>query len=234
MSDLKSLEKRISDVEEGLEARGCIVLLSLIIAVGSAAWAYKQNSANNSSMSSTQANTGEKLNQIAYASYELGIYLIHQKAYEVAISEFDLAIKLVPRNSSAFMARGIAHHEQGDYDKALKDHNQAISLGGHAYAYNNRGNTYRKMGESELALEDFNKSISIDSENARVYYNLACYYSSENQVEALYNLGKALDLDGSLADRALNDPDFHKVRNLSEFRALLSDYGRRRTDQMPH
>ncbi len=50
--------------------------------------------------------------------------------YDKAISDFDEAIRLDPKNAWAFAFRGMAWAAKGDSDKAKKDDDEARRLGG--------------------------------------------------------------------------------------------------------
>ena len=44
------------------------------------------------------------------------------------IHELDEAIRLNPENATAYLNRGDAYNETGDYDKAIADYDEAIQL----------------------------------------------------------------------------------------------------------
>ncbi len=59
--------------------------------------------------------------------------------------------------------RGAAYAELGDYDKAMKDFNESISLDPkNAFAYAGRGGVFAKIGRLDKALDDFQTSIRLD------------------------------------------------------------------------
>src|SRR5262245_37976109 len=48
--------------------------------------------------------------------------------YDRAIADHNEAIRLDPKNASAYSYRGLAYDEKGEYDRAIADHNEAIRL----------------------------------------------------------------------------------------------------------
>jgi Flp pilus assembly protein TadD len=45
-----------------------------------------------------------------------------------AVSDYNRAIEIDPKNEMAYGDRGLAKSDQGDFDGALIDYNQALSL----------------------------------------------------------------------------------------------------------
>ncbi len=59
--------------------------------------------------------------------------------------------------------RGLGFYEEGAYDKAILEFNQAIELDpNYADAYNWRGNMYFFKGEYDQSTADYNKAIELD------------------------------------------------------------------------
>jgi len=92
-------------------------------------------------------------------------------------------------SDKTFNKQGIDHARSGEYQQAIEDFNQTISLdSNNAKAYYNRGLVYAHLGKSQQALEDFNQTISLDPNNTEAYFSRGHVY---------YDLGKK--------DRACND-----------------------------
>ena len=51
-----------------------------------------------------------------------------KKEYDIAIIDYDEAIRLEPKLALAYHNRGIAWLAKGQYDRAIKDFDQAIRL----------------------------------------------------------------------------------------------------------
>eukprot|EP00644_Phytophthora_capsici_P010541 jgi/Phyca11/116364/e_gw1.30.564.1 len=107
------------------------------------------------------------------------------------IEDLQIAIKLDPRNASAFSALALAHFERGDFERAADGFTRAIELNaGNASYYSYRGLCYYRQGHECLA--DFNKCIQLDGRDPQAYFyrgsvRLAlAYMSSSEQLEAAF------------------------------------------------
>jgi tetratricopeptide (TPR) repeat protein len=137
---------------------------------------------------------------------------------------FSEAIRLKPDFAEAYNNRGIARHEKGDLDGALKDCAEAIRLKPNfAEAYNTRGRARHIKGDLDGALKDYNEAIRLKPDYAEAYIN-----------RGIARHGKG-DLDGAVQDytEAIRlKPDFAEVynnRGLARFKkgdldGALKDY----------
>ena len=89
-------------------------------------------------------------------------------------NSFD-ADELCTKNlASAYNNRGSSYAEQKQYERSIKDYNQAIEIRpDYAEAYNNRGNSYADLEQYERAIKDFDKAIEIEPKNGDAYHNRA-------------------------------------------------------------
>jgi tetratricopeptide (TPR) repeat protein len=66
--------------------------------------------------------------------------------------------------------RGRAWHDKGEFDKAIRDYDEAIRcVPTFAIANNNRGMAWQKKGELDKAITDYNEALRIDPKLARVF-----------------------------------------------------------------
>src|SRR5262249_24783876 len=74
--------------------------------------------------------------------------------------------------SRAFFNRGRAFADQGEFDRAIADLDQAIRIDpNYADAYNNRDIAYNGKGNPERAVRDFDRAIEIDPNYAIAIFN---------------------------------------------------------------
>jgi tetratricopeptide (TPR) repeat protein len=67
----------------------------------------------------------------------------------------------------AYLARGIAYFDLGDYQRAIEDYDEAIRLDPQdAVAYYNRGNAYFLQDQHQRAIEYFDHAIRLDPQYA--------------------------------------------------------------------
>ena len=72
----------------------------------------------------------------------------------------------------AYHNRGLAWDNKGEYDKAIADYNQALTINpNYAYAYVNRGDAWNEKGEYDKAIADYNEAIRLDPNFASAYCN---------------------------------------------------------------
>ena len=76
-----------------------------------------------------------------------------------------------------FNESGMAHFDNGEYQRAIEDFNSAIAQDpDYSSAYNNRGNAYYKLTNYQRAIEDYDRAIAIDPGKAKAYLGRANSY----------------------------------------------------------
>jgi tetratricopeptide (TPR) repeat protein len=84
----------------------------------------------------------------------------------------------------AYNNRGNAYMAKGEYDRAVQDYDQSITLNpNYARAFNNRGVAYQKKGEYDRAIKDFDESIKLDPNYANAFANRAQTYLHKSEYE---------------------------------------------------
>ncbi|ACK69390.1 Tetratricopeptide TPR_2 repeat protein [Gloeothece citriformis PCC 7424] len=79
-----------------------------------------------------------------------------------------------PDDAYAYLQRGAIYAANEDYQKAIQDYNQSLTLdSNNAQAYNYRGTAYYWLENYQQALEDFNQALSLKPDVALLYYNRA-------------------------------------------------------------
>jgi tetratricopeptide (TPR) repeat protein len=82
--------------------------------------------------------------------------------YDIAIADFNDALKSGPPSGAIFHNRGNAFRSKGEYARAIADYDQAIRLSpNEAYAYKNRGASKAALGDLDSALADINQAIRL-------------------------------------------------------------------------
>jgi TonB family protein len=93
--------------------------------------------------------------------------------YDLAVNDYNEAIKLNPKEVSLFINRGRAHQNKKNYDLAIADYNTAIELNpNEATAYYNRGDSHEKKGDAQQAMSDYQKVLELDANNESAKINL--------------------------------------------------------------
>jgi tetratricopeptide (TPR) repeat protein len=95
--------------------------------------------------------------------------------------------------------RGLQWERKQDYDKAIKDHDEAIRLDpNYAAGFMHRGNTYARRGDFDRALADHSEGIRLTPKDADAFYNRGYTYSRKGDHErAIVDYSTGLELDAS-------------------------------------
>lgn len=104
------------------------------------------------------------------ALYNRGNAYVTKGSYDLAIADFDEALKLDPKNASTLNNRGNARNDKGDAEAAMADFDAAIKTNArYAAAYFNRGNALAAKGETARALKDYDFAIKFNKRNVNAY-----------------------------------------------------------------
>jgi tetratricopeptide (TPR) repeat protein len=153
--------------------------------------------------------------------------------YQGALADYNQAIALDPKYSSAYVVRGFLKNAiLNDVQGSLADFDQAIALDPkNSLAYASRGNLKNeKLNDMRGALADLNQAIALDPKNSLAYtvravlkyqhlndaqgslkdFNQAIIFNPGN-LDSYYNRG---DLHYSLGNKAAAIEDFRQVVKL--------------------
>jgi DNA-binding helix-hairpin-helix protein with protein kinase domain len=150
----------------------------------------------------------------------------NQGKYDLAIFEFNQAIRLNPKFAYAYNNRGIVHSDQGKYDLAIADYGKAIQLNPkYAEAYNNRGNVYYNQGKYDLALADYNQAIQLNPKDANAYYNRGLNYKENRNIEkAISDFEKAANLYKQQKNQKSHQKCLDQLKRLTKSKPLSTIY----------
>lgn len=126
-----------------------------------------------------------------------GIAYGHKKLHELAILDFDEALKLSPRDRLALGYRGRALFQMGQYDRAMADYNEVIRLYPRSdRAYNERGLVFSRTGNQDAALSDYESAIRINPRNVFAHNNRGLVLAKRGQLDdAIAEYTEALRID---------------------------------------
>jgi tetratricopeptide (TPR) repeat protein len=119
-----------------------------------------------------------------------GDELVDQGRYAEAITYYDLALALEPRNAVALCGKGTALNELGKYSDALDVLNQAIDISpAYARAWYEKGNALNGLGQYEDAITAYDEALRIKPE-----YGYLAYYGKANALSGLKEYPEAIPL----------------------------------------
>ena len=117
-------------------------------------------------------------NRFLVSSYlNRGVVYSELNSHQSAITNFDTALKIDPKNAQAYYYRADEYFKLGNHQQAIADYDQALSLNpDYAAVYLDRGVVQYQLGNTEQALEDFAQSADLfanqgDTQNQQVAQN---------------------------------------------------------------
>ncbi|MCD4780045.1 MAG: tetratricopeptide repeat protein [Candidatus Omnitrophica bacterium] len=154
----------------------------------------------------------------------LGTALMHKKAYDAALLNYETALEICPGSFKAYNNIGMIHFSRKNYPLALSHYRQSININpSFDKAYLNRGNVYVRMDEYNFALENFDKAIELNPDSANAYSNRGNVYKDIRRYElALKDLNKAIELN-PLLSQAYNNRGIVWAQK-GTFNDALSDF----------
>jgi tetratricopeptide (TPR) repeat protein len=144
----------------------------------------------------------DKNGLVAIICYNRGTIYSKSGKLTEAISDFNKAIELNPKDAVAYNNRGNAYGKSGKLTEAILDFNKAIELNPkYDEAHNNRGNAYSDSGKLTEAISDYNKAIELNPKDAEAYGNRGLANAKLGKKEdAKTDLRKAMQLNPSLKE----------------------------------
>lgn len=141
----------------------------------------------------------ESGNMLATAFNLRGNAYYAKKELDLAIADYDQAIRLNPNDAVFYSNRGGALLGKNQPDRAIADLDQAIRLNGkNARPYLERGHAYRSKGLLERAIADYAQAILLNPNDPNAYnYRGNAYYSRKEFDLAIADFGKSLALNAS-------------------------------------
>jgi tetratricopeptide (TPR) repeat protein len=125
--------------------------------------------------------------------------------YDEAIDLCDKALetKLSPSvMSNAYMTRGNGYAGKGDWDRALRDYDEAVRIQPYNYdALVNRGNAYTHKKEPANSTNDYNEAIRLNPKSFQAYCNRGMnYFAAGDPDRALADLTECVRLNPKFAE----------------------------------
>ncbi len=132
---------------------------------------------------------------------------LDRKQYDLAIKDFDSAVKFLPRHYQAHYNKGLAMQEQGKYPEAIESYDNALKYKPDYYqALHNKSFVYLKMKKYDLAIESCSKGLALNPKSSGMYANCAKSKMFLGQYDtAMKDALKAKELGYSSADAIIHD-----------------------------
>jgi tetratricopeptide (TPR) repeat protein len=157
--------------------------------------------------------------------FNKGIALHELGHHEDAIIAYDLVFAIKPDDHEALNNKGNALGSLGCHEDAIVCYDLALDIEPDSHkVLNSRGISLSYLKRYQKAIASYDLAISIQPTDPSAYYNKACCYGLQGDVEqVLIWLQKAIDLaPEKCRERASTDSDFDAVRDDPRFQALLA------------
>lgn len=116
----------------------------------------------------------------AEALVHRGTVLLAEGRADLAMSDFEAAIVLNPRDPVAYAYRGEVHKASGQLEKARAEYDLAISLDrASADLFVNRGEIHHQLGARDKARADFETALKIEPDHYVARKNLKALSKSK-------------------------------------------------------
>ena len=157
------------------------------------------------------------------------VKLYRNKKWGASIAKWDEIILLLQDDlikARAYVRRGNAKDDMGDYKGAIADYDRAIKINPqYAKAYNNRGCAKDDTGDLRGAIADYDRAIEINPQYAKAYYNRGCAKSDMGDHEgAIADYDQAIKINPQYA-KAYNNRGNAKS-NMGDYEGAIADYNR--------
>jgi len=139
----------------------------------------------------------------AGAFCDRGILFSSRGEYEMAIADFNEAIRINPNFWSAYHNRGWAYFNI-DADLALEDFTQAIRLDpNNTWSYHGRGAAYvHRKRDANRGIDDLNIAIRLNPNNSHAYFDRGCayLYLREDYDRAIEDFTRSINIKDDFAN----------------------------------
>ncbi len=140
-----------------------------------------------------------------------------------AISDFNAALAIDPKDSDSNVGLGRAKIGDEKYDDAIKYFDKALELDPRsAYAFHNRAYTFFLKNDFEAAIQDYDRSIAIDPSAGRFLDRGNAYYGKGAKTEALEDFNRALDLEPNNYDGLIARGEYYA--DAAEYEKAIIDF----------
>ena len=186
-----------------------IMVLTLILVGCSGGGGQDQESSETSPESMELAGSAPSSDTQAFPDFRGSGSSDPEANFLTGIDEWNEVIRISPNDPSAYIARGLAYHDNNDPTLAVFDFNEAIRLDPQlARAYYYQGLTYRDMGQLEEALQAFTEAIRINPEYAAAYASRMLVYAmldKDSAADADFLTGFELGVDAETLTIAVEE-----------------------------
>jgi tetratricopeptide (TPR) repeat protein len=129
-------------------------------------------------------------------------YFLRLGNYDKALVDFNQAIAVDPKYTSAYINIGLINYFRGNYRTAIDYYNKSLEITKKIpEAYLNRGNTESAIGETVKAIADYDQALKMKPDYTEVWYNRGNVYLKMSEYDkAISDFSHAIKLRPNYAD----------------------------------
>ncbi len=200
-------ERAIRDFDDAISAK------PTPCSITTAGWPITTRATTRPRSAPTRKRSASIRNMPAAYNDRANVYF-RMKDYDKAISGYDDAIRLQPRDPVLYANRGNTYRVKGDYDRGLRDFDESIRLNpresGSIYG---RSQVYADKGDANRALADLDEAIRLGSDNADYYNSRGFLLKQRGDYDrAIRDLDEAIRLRPKFALAFSNRGDAWRLR----------------------
>jgi tetratricopeptide (TPR) repeat protein len=144
---------------------------------------------------------------------------------ELALEDYDRAIRLAPGDAGLLLQRAFVYHDNGMFEQAARDYTAIVALGrATADTYYRRGLAHYALNRVDEAIADFDAALAADPGLAEAYRGRGRLYQYRGDgAAAIADFTRLIELKPNDAEAYVDRAQEHQ-RRLDADRAL-ADYG---------
>jgi tetratricopeptide (TPR) repeat protein len=158
--------------------------------------------------------------------YNMGNALAENNRPEEAIAHYTKALEISPEFTDAHINIGIALEKQGKTAEAIEHYQKVLVIEPRSpMGLEKLARSFKRMKKYQKALFFYNEILKVLPGNPAVYYNIACVYALQNQVEdAIWWLKKAVAKGFDDWNHIKTDIDLVYIRGSSQYKEFVKGH----------
>ena len=167
-----------------------------------------------------------------FGYYRRGWFKDHGGDIDGALEDYTMAITLEPSFDYTYLNRGTLYRLKGMKKEAETDYKMVIALDTIPERYSCVQYAHFYLGDKNKAVECLEQILK-NNDNDGNNYDATCLYSLMGDFDkALYHLRRAFEKGYRKFSHIKVDRDLNNIRNLKEFKELLSEYEQRYLEEL--